>query len=263
MRPVLDGPLPHAIAHRGSRLLWPENTMRAFRGAVELGYRWLETDLHITRDGVLVCLHDDTVDRTTDGSGFVWDLTFAELGRLDAGYRFEERSVRPRRGSGLTVPSFAELMAAFDDIRVIVDLKQDGLEAPLARAVEDLDLWDRLIVGSFSDERLRRFRDLTGGRVATSTGSSVTRSLWKRSWFGTPAPVADAIQVPVWYRGLPIVNARTVVGFHRGGFQVHVWTVNRAARMRRLLDAGVDGIITDRPDVLRDVLIERGRWTGA
>lgn len=265
MRPVLQGPLPHAIAHRGSRLLWPENTMVAFEGAVALGYRWLETDLHLTRDGAVVCLHDHTLDRTTDASGPVWERDLEELEHIDAGYRFRMGDDHPHRGSGLRIPTLEEVVTAFPDVRVVVDLKQDGLEAPLAGLVERLDLWERIIVGSFSDRRLRTFRQLTGGRVATSTGPRETLAAW-RAALGrrrTPPARADAVQVPRRYRGLPVITRRTVAGFHRCGYQVHVWTVNAEVEMERLLALGIDGIITDRPDLLRAVLERRGSWTGA
>lgn len=262
-RPVLTGSRPFAIAHRGSRTLWPENTMHAFAGAVALGYGWLETDLHLTADGVVVCIHDDTLDRTTDGSGPVWDRRWEEVRALDAGYRLGIDGDHPFRGQGIGIPSLEEVVTTFPDVRLIVDLKQDGLEGPLTDLVDRLDLWDRLIVGSFGGERLVRFRRRTDGRVATSTGPTETLRAWRaaRRRSRVPDVPADAVQVPRSYRGLRVVTPKTVDGFHRGGLDVHVWTVNEAAEMHRLLDWGVDGIITDRPDLLKDVLAERGEWT--
>lgn len=239
--------------------------MTAFEGAVALGYRWLETDLHLTRDGVVVCLHDDTLDRTTDASGPVWEWDLGELAEVDAGYRFRLDGHHPHRGARVRIPTLEEVVTTYPEVRVVADLKQDGLEAPLTGLIERLDLWDRLIVGSFSDHRLRLFRSLTGGRVATSTGPRETLTVW-RAALGrrrTPPAFADAVQVPLRYRGLPVVTGRTVTGFHRGGYQVHVWTVNDRAEMERLVALGVDGIITDRPDLLREVLESRRRWTGA
>jgi glycerophosphoryl diester phosphodiesterase len=261
-RAVLEVPLPIAVAHRGSRLLWPENTMEAFQGAVGLGFRWLETDLHRTRDGVLVCFHDDTLIRTTDGRGPVSGLDLADLRRLDAGYRFRRAGERPFRGTGVRVPTLEEVVSAFPDVSLIVDLKEDGIEEALLALIERRSLWDRLVVGSFSDERLQRFRELSGGRVATSTGSSETFRLWRAARSSTPPPLADAVQIPRNYRGIRVVTPATVAGFHRGGYQVHVWTVNREQEMETLLGWGVDGLISDRPDVLRSVLERRGTWTG-
>ncbi len=155
-------------------------------------------------------------------------------------------------------------MTSFPDVRLVVDLKQDGLEAPLAGLIGRLDLWDRLVVGSFGGDRLVRFRRETGGRVATSTGPGETLRAWRtaRRRAGVPDVPADAVQVPRTYRGLRVITPRTVAGFHRGGLDVHVWTVDDPAEMRRLLDWGVDGLITDRPDLLKDVLVERGEWAG-
>lgn len=264
MRPVLVGPLPHAIAHRGSRILWPENTMPAFEGAVKLGYRWLETDLHLTRDGTVVCLHDDTLDRTTDASGPVWNWDAFRLAEVDAGYRFRLGGDYPYRGKGVRIPTLEQVATTFPQVRLVVDLKQDGLVGPLLSLVERLDLWDRIIVGSFSDRRLEEFRRSSGGRIATSTGPGQARLLWQAAVQGRPVPegLADAVQVPVWRRLVPVVTERTVAAWHAAGYQVHVWTVNRPAAMRRLVAMGVDGIITDRPDLLKQVLEELGRWTG-
>lgn len=266
MRPFFRHEHPIAMAHRGSRLLWPENTMPAFEGAVQLGYRYLETDLHATNDEVLVCLHDDTLDRTTDGSGKVWAHSWAELQRLDAGFRFAGDGDFPFRGRGVTIPSFEELVTTYPQTMITVDLKQSGIEGLLAEAVARFELWDRIIAGSFRDGRLRRFRHLTGRRVATSSGPQETLRMWlaARRGRGTPIP-ADALQVPVRYGPLTLVDERTVAAAHAAEKQVHVWTVNEPGEMRRLLDLGVDGLITDRPDLLRDLMLQRGRggpWHG-
>ncbi len=249
-----------AIAHRGSRVLWPENTLIAFRGAVELGFRWLETDLHLTSDGRLICFHDDTADRTTDGSGPVASMKWEEISALDAGFRHAPRQGFPFREQGVRVPAFDELVSEFPHVNLVVDLKQDGIEEALAFEIARLGIEGRLIVGSFSDQRLVRFREITEGRVRTSTGSAESRQAWARSWFGTPEKLAHAVQLPRVHVGLPIINKRTVAGFHRAGYEVHVWTVNRVRSMNRLIDWGVDGIISDRPDLLRSVLERRGLW---
>ncbi len=262
-RTVLSGSLPFAIAHRGSKLLWPENTRLAFANAIEVGFRWLETDLHLSHDGHLMCIHDSTLDRTTERSGPVSELTRAELESIDAAFRFEIGGEFPERGNRHGVPSLEDVIAEFSDSRFVVDLKQDGLAEPLWKLITRLGVEDRVIVGSFSDRRLREFRSISHGTVATSAGPrAVARALASAALFSPPL-LADALQVPVAARGIPVVTERSVRKFHAAGYQVHVWTVNSSKQMHRLLDLGVDAIITDRPEALKAVLIERGAWTGA
>ena len=255
--------VPVPIAHRGSRLLWPENTMEAFSGAVALGYRHLETDLHITSDGVLVCIHDDTVDRTTNGVGPVDSFTLEELSDLDAGYRHAGGEGYGFRATGIKVPTLEELASSFSDSSLVVDLKTDGLIDALVVLIERENLADRLIVGSFDDDRLDDFREATGGKVATSTGPAMARLWVIASRVGRGAGGdAQALQVPTQIRGVRVVDERLVRLAHQSDMQVHVWTVNDEDEMKRLLDSGVDGLITDRPDILKAVLVERGEWEG-
>ncbi len=252
---------PVAIAHRGSRLLWPENTMEAFSGAVSLGYRHLETDLHTTEDGVLVCIHDASVDRTTNGTGRVDSMTLADLQRLDAGHRHAGADGFHFRGRGITVPTFEELVLAFPEATFVIDLKVDGLVAPLARLIDRMGIHERLIVGAFDDSRLDQFRRATNGAVATSTGPTSSRLWLLASRFGRGGGgTAQALQLPARTRGVTVVDEKLVKAAHRFGMQVHVWTVNDRREMERLLDTGVDGIVTDRPDVLKELLVERGEW---
>jgi glycerophosphoryl diester phosphodiesterase len=149
---------PIAMAHRGSRLLWPENTMIAFQGAVDLGIRYLETDLHASADGVLVCLHDDTLERTTDAAGRVVHRTAAELARVDAGFRHDPLGGFPFRGKGIGVPTLEEVVTAFPDTHLTLDLKQSNIEHLLVEAIDRHNLTDRVIVGSFRDRRIFRGR---------------------------------------------------------------------------------------------------------
>ncbi len=236
--------------------------MLAFGHAYDAGLRWMETDLHLTSDGQVVCIHDDTVDRTTDGSGPVWDFAMSELSELDAAYTFEVSGDHPYRGQGHAVPSLEEVATTFEDSRLVVDLKQDGLVDPLWQLIKRLDIAERVIVGSFSDRRLAEFREVTGGAVATSAGPRAVARALAAAAVRTPPLLADALQVPVSARGIRIVTPRSVERFHRAGYQVHVWTVNSSKQMHRLLEIGVDAIITDRPDALKAVMIERGVWTG-
>ena len=263
MRTVLDTPHPLAIAHRGSRLLWPENTITAFSGAYDLGFRWFETDLHLTADGIIVCFHDDTLDRTTSGSGYVWDRTLGELSAIDAGYQHQMDGAFPFRDQGVAIPTLEEVVTVFPDTSIVVDLKQDGLTPALTALVERLDLWDRLVVGSFSDRRLREFREATGDRVATSTGPiAAVKALAGALLLGRAPKSCDAVQLPRRQSGIPVITKRSVRGFLAGGYDVHVWTINDPAEMSLLLDWGVNGLITDRPDLLKEVLSGRGEWTG-
>lgn len=238
--------------------------MEAFAGAVGLGYSHLETDLQMTKDGVLVCVHDRTVDRTTEGSGPVESFTLGELQALDAGFRHGTRDGFRFRSSGVRIPTFEELVTSFRDALVVVDLKREALVQPLARVIDHHRLHDRLIVASYSDGRLAHFRAVTRGRVATSTGSTVSR-LWvlaSRVGFRGVRGGASALQLPTQTRGVRVVDERLIDVAHSAGLQVHVWTVNRAPEMERFLDIGVDGIVTDRPDLLKGLLIERGDWRG-
>lgn len=250
---------PIAMAHRGSMLLWPENTMTAFQGAVDLGYRYLETDLQISRDGVLVTFHDDTLDRTTNGSGQVSDYELAELKRLDAAHRFAVDGSYPYRGRGIRIPTLEELVTAYPDCIFTLDLKSDGMEEALIELIRGLDIWDRVIVGSFSGARLRRFRRMADRPVAMSAGPAETLRFAASARLGLPhRPTCDSFQVPV-RQGITIVNARTVRAAKSAEVPLIVWTINDRAEMQRLLDLGVDGIITDRPDLLRELLGERAR----
>jgi glycerophosphoryl diester phosphodiesterase len=235
--------------------------MEALIGAVSLGYRHIETDLRMTADGVLVCLHDREVDRTTDGHGPVSAMTIAEVTELDAGYRHSAQEGRVYRNRGLTVPTFEEVVQALPDVNFVVDLKADGMASELGRLVEQHALHDRLIVGSLSDRRIREVIEVTQGRVATSTGLATTRRWLASSRIRRPGPgPAAALQVPVTMRGVRVVDERLIAAAHSLGLQVHVWTVNHRAEIERLLDLGVDGLVTDRPDLLREVLTSRGEW---
>ncbi len=224
--------------------------MIAFGNALESGAHHLETDLHITADGHLVCFHDDYVDRTTDGSGPVWSYSLADLRKLDAGYRHRIDGGFPFRGRGIRIPTLGEVLATFPDVGVVVDLKQDGLEEPLVDLLGKLDAWHRVIVGSFSDERLARVHQLSGGKVVRSGGPRAVRLWWAASRAGRVGPSGyAALQVPPTWGGLRVVDRRLVRAAHSAGLAVHVWTVNHPEEMRALQDVGVDAIITDRIDL--------------
>jgi glycerophosphoryl diester phosphodiesterase len=235
--------------------------MKAFAGAVSLGYRHLETDIRITADGVLVCFHDPTVDRTTDGLGPVSGFDHDSLLRLDAGFRHRGVDGHRFRGEGIQVPTLEEAVLGFPEVSFVVDLKTHSLVGPLVDLIDRLDLHERLIVGSFSDTRLAEFRAATGNRVPTSTGATVSRSWLLASRMGRGVSgEALALQLPRSSRGVRVIDRRLIEAAHSRGLQVHAWTVNVPGEMVELLDLGVDGLITDRPDLLKDVLIGRGQW---
>lgn len=248
---------PVVIAHRGSRLLWPENTMAAFAGAIAAGARHVETDLRMSSDGALVCFHDRTVDRTTNGRGEVASLSWDEISQLDAGYRHGSADGFTFRNQAVEVPRFEELVTTFPEVGVIAELKADGMELELWNLIETHGLHDRVIVGSFSDTRLAEFRRVSKGTVRTSTGMAETRRWLVGARSGRP-PKGDAkaLQVPTHSRGIRVVDERLIAIAHQAGLDVHVWTVNRTEEMKRLLALGVDGLVTDRPDLLVDLLAE-------
>lgn len=250
MHPFLEHPLPLAVAHRGGATDGSENSLAAFQRAVALGYRYLETDVHVTADGVLVALHDDRLDRTTDRHGVIAELSWEQ--------------VRAARIAGREpVPRFAELLEAFPDARFVVDPKADAAVDPLVAALRVARAHERVCIGSFEQERLRAVRRALPG-VCTSMGPWEVRLLRTAAWGLLPAQAvprrACVVQIPEWHNELRLVD-RALVGLaHRLGLQVHVWTVNDRARMRALLDLGVDGLITDEVVGLRAVLIDRGAW---
>jgi len=261
VHPFLVEPEPIAFAHRGGAGEAPENTLAAFEIALSLGYRYLETDVHLTRDGVLVAFHDDRLDRITDRTGAIAELGIAEVEAADAGHAFSLDGGRtfPFRGCRIRVPQLEEILARWPHARVNIDPKSDACVGPLATLLDRLGAWERVCVGSFSDRRLRRIRALGRGRACTSMGpqavalarlttaSSVIRRLG-----------ADCIQVPINRGPIPIVTKRFVAAAHRAGLPVHVWTINEETTINELLDLGVDGIMSDRLHLLRDVLRRRG-----
>jgi glycerophosphoryl diester phosphodiesterase len=239
---------PLAFAHRGGSDEAPENSLRAFRAAVRLGFRYLETDVHTTRDGVLVAFHDDVLDRVTDRIGVIERLSW--------------RQIAAARIAGTEpIPKLTDLLEEFPDIRINIDPKSDLAVDPLVEVIRSTGCIDRVCIGSFSDRRLDRVRRLLGPDLCTGLGPRevarlrVTRPGSVRRFSGAAA------QVPVRVRGVAVVDPRFVATAHANDIAVHVWTIDDPAEMHRLLDLGVDGIMTDRPTVLRDVLTARNQWS--
>lgn len=245
-----------ALAHRGGYLCPDdqprENTLHAFRSAVEYGYRYLETDAHASSDGVLFSFHDDTLERVTDGHGVPESLPWHELGRL-------------RVAGTDPIPTMDELFETLPDARFNIDLKVPQAVEPLARAIDAHRAHDRVCIGSFSQARITAFRRLVGRRVATSAGPlGVALNAYAPGLRRVAHSPGVAFQIPVraWHDRLPVVTRGLIGSAHRAGRVVHVWTINDADEMHRLIDLGVDGLVSDRIDVLRDVLTARGLWEG-
>lgn len=242
------------IAHRGSRLLWPENTMLAFESAVAHGIELIETDIRLSSDGILHCFHDSSLERTTDGQGAFADRSAAELAKLNAGYRHDPYKNFPFRAAGATTPRFESVLDAFPGLGFVVDLKAPATDQALADLINRRpDLGDRLIVGSFTSARLEGFRTLTSESVATSTGAQETvlvlAAAWTRRSRNPFGLATRALQVPVSWYGVPVVSPKLIELAHRFDRLVHVWTINEPNEMQRLWEMGVDAIITDRPDL--------------
>ncbi|MDG4826087.1 glycerophosphodiester phosphodiesterase [Asanoa sp. WMMD1127] len=250
VHPYLDAPTPIAFAHRGGAADGDENTAEAFGRAIALGYRYVETDVHGTRDGVAVVFHDPDLRRLTGQPGQIKNLTIKDL-----------ESVRV--AGSAAVPRLDDVLAAWPQVRFNIDVKASPGIAPTVQAVNDAKAGDRVLLASFSDARLARIRALAGPTIATSLGMRGVTRLWLASRRNRPVklhPSVVAAQVPPRYGRLTVVDPRFVAYAHRLGLQVHVWTIDDPDPMHHLLDLGVDGIMTDRVDVLRDVFIARGHW---
>lgn len=254
--PYFDAPRPLALAHRGGAAYAPnhgrENTLAAFRTAYDLGYRYLETDVHATLDGQVVAFHDARLDRVTDRRGAIADLPWDY--------------VQQARISGESVPLLTELLEELPDARFNIDIKSPGAVVPTAQVLLQAGALHRVCIGSFSQRRLRHVRELLGPRLATAAGGAGVASLrflprLVTQWLSTPAPV---LQIPRTYtlagRSVELVTPALVEAAHRRGKHIHVWTIDDAQEMHELLDLGVDGLVSDAIDTLRSVLVERGAW---
>ena len=249
---------PVLVAHRGGAKLAPENTLEAFRSAIDdWGADMLELDVRLTADGHVVVFHDATVDRTTDGTGLVAELTLNEIRGLDAGYRFHDLSGEPSfRGRGVTVPTLDELMDACPRVWLNVEAKEARVAGPLAEVVRRRGEEHRVLVTAEHERNRRDARGYSGPWGASRRDCMLfwlaLRVPGGRAW----TPAADAIQVPERWKGRRVVTERFVREAHRRNIPVHVWTVDDPDDMRRLLAWGVDAIQTDRPDLLSEVLMD-------
>jgi len=247
----LDSPLPLAFVHRGGAEHGAENSLRAISSAVELGYRYLETDVHTTADDVAVVFHDRTLDRVTDRTGRIDRLPWAQVKKA-------------RIAGSEWIPRLDEVLASFPTLRINIDIKSPGAVAGVTRAIMGANAVDRVCVASFIDARVEAARRVLGPKLCTSLGRRGVAALRLASFSPRAAAVlrvrAACAQVPMSVAGRPVVDARMLATAHALGLQVHVWTLNTATEITHALDLGVDGIMTDAPTVLREVLEGRGQW---
>ncbi len=254
---------PLVIAHQGGDGLWPGNTMYAFEHANELGVDVLEMDIHITKDGQLVIMHDETVDRTTDGTGEIESMTLSELKQLDTGYGWslDEGETFPYRGQGITVPTLEEVFQAFPGKRMTVEIKKTNASIikPFCKLIRKYKMQDKVLVASFYDDRMREFRK-NCPEVATSSARRETTAfvLFTKGYLGRlNSPRFNSLQVPEESGGITVMTEAFVRAAHERGLAVEPWTINDPEQMRKYIQWGVDGIITDRPDLMLEILGRR------
>lgn len=248
------------IAHRGGARQWPENTLHAFERAVEAGVDTIEMDVRTTADGALVVMHDPSVERTTDGSGRVEALTLAELQSLDAAHRFTPDGGQsfPLRGRGVRVPTLAEVFEKLPHARYIIEIKDESPQTveSLCALINQRAMGERVVVGSFRQPMLDEFRRACSD-VATSASTleaSKFLALYEAGLAESYSPPMQALMVPERLGGMTVLTRGFVAAAHARNLHVHAWTINDPADMRRLLDAGVDGIMTDYPERLLALL---------
>ncbi|WP_419954186.1 glycerophosphodiester phosphodiesterase [Neobacillus niacini] len=260
---------PLVIAHQGGELLAPSNTMASFRNAANMGVDVLETDIHITKDGHLVTIHDPGVNRTTNGKGNVADLTLAELQALDAGYHFKDLDGNYSfRGKGVYIPTVDEMFQTFKDIKIEIEIKDDNpperieeMASKLWDLIEKYQMEDKILIGSFDQKIIQTFEKYGKGRVAVSAGRQEVKNfvvLHKFFLRNLYVPKVDAFQIPVKDSGFDLTDKRLIDGAHRLGMDIHYWTIDDPRTMEKLIDAGADGILTNRPDLLIKLLEEKG-----
>jgi glycerophosphoryl diester phosphodiesterase len=258
---------PLVIAHQGGDGVWPGDTMFAFEKAVEIGADVLEMDAHITEDGQVVLMHDEEVDRTTDGTGLIEEMTLEELKQLDAAYQWSNDGDKtfPYRGQGIQVPTLEELFRKFPQMHYVIEIKltRNPIDKPLCDLIRKHNMQDKVMVASFHDEAMQNFRK-TCPEIATSASRTEVRNfvlLGKVFLSGFVAPQYQSIQPPYDPKesmNIPIMTPRFIREAHAKNIRVEPWTVDDPELMKQYIEWGVDGIMTDRPDVMMDVLEELG-----
>ena len=251
---------PLVFAHQGGEDIRPSNTLEAFRHAAALGADVLDSDMHMTQDGVLVMLHDKTVDRTTDGTGAIRALTLEQIKELDAGYRFTTNGGEtfPFRGKGFTVPTLEELFQAFPGKRFGIEMKpaELGIAGPFCAMIRKYDMQDKVLVSSFRQANMDAFRQACP-EVATSATENQVRVFYFMNLLGLArayTPNYNSLQVPERSGNIHVLTPQFVAGAHSRGLAVQPWTINEEEDLKRILALGVDGINTDRPDRLLELL---------
>lgn len=251
---------PLVIAHQGGDGLWPGDTLFAFQNAADLGVDVLEMDVHITKDSVLVLMHDETVDRTTDGTGEIEAMTLEELQKLDAGYDWtpDDGLTFPFRGQGIRVPTLEEVFTAFPEMRMTIEIKKTtaSMAKPFCDMIREFNMQDKVLVASFHDERMKEFRSECP-EVATSSAKDETTVfvlLTKGFLGGFYSPKFFSLQVPEESGGITVMTESFVRAAHARNLAVEPWTINDEETMRTFIEWGVDGIITDRPDIMLEIL---------
>lgn len=254
---------PQVIAHQGGDGIWPGNTLFAFEKAVEIGADVLEMDAHITRDGHIVLMHDETVDDTTDGTGLIEEMTLEELKQLDAAYDWSKDGGQtfPYRGQGIRVPTLAEVFEKFPQMRYVIEIKKSGIpvEQPLCDLIRQYNMQEKVLVASFHDAVMQTFRAACPEVATSASRGEVTQFVLLGKIFlsGLVAPAYQAIQPPydpAESYNIPIMTKRFIREAHAKNIRVEPWTVNDPELMRQYIEWGVDGIITDRPDLMIEVL---------
>lgn len=264
---IPKGTRPLVIAHRGASGLHPENTMVAFDGSIEIGVDVLEMDLHITKDGELVVHHDATIDRTSNGSGSVYDFSYDELLEYNFGYEFKNSNGEyPFRDSYVKIPKIDEVFHKYPSMTMIIELKNTGILGyaageKLALLITQYNMQDKVMVASFHDDVLNHFNKITNGTISTSTANNETRrfvilNLLFMDFFYSGDGVA--LQLPLKASGIDLTRKRLIQSIHRRNIALQYWTINNEDDMRRLIKLGADGIMTDYPDILLQVLSEMG-----
>jgi glycerophosphoryl diester phosphodiesterase len=251
------------IAHQGGDGVWPGDTLFAFEHAAAIGADVLEMDAHITKDSQIVLMHDERVERTTDGTGLIEDLTLAELSKLDAAYQWstDDGQTFPYRGQGIQVPTLRQLFEKFPDKHFLIEIKLTGnpIHKPLCDLIHEFDMQDRVVVASFHDDAMSLFRQ-TCPDVATSASKGEVLPfvlLGKIFFSGWLSPQYQSLQVPYETSesyGIPVLTRRFIREAHAKNISIEPWTVNDPELMKQYIDWGVDGLITDRPDLMLEIL---------
>ena len=251
---------PLVIAHQGGDEVWPGDTLFAYQNAAALGVDVLEMDIHISLDGVLVLMHDEKVDRTTDGTGEIESMTLAELKQLDAGYDWslDEGQTFPFRGQGITVTTLEEVFQAFPEKHMTIEIKKSNasMVRPFCELIRKYEMQDKVLVASFYDDKIKEFR-VECPEVATSSAKQETTVfvlLSKAFLSGFYSPKFLSLQVPEESGGITVMTEAFVRAAHARGLAVEVWTINDKETMQKLISWGVDGIMTDRPDILMELV---------